>query len=169
MKRLLALALVLAVVCVTAPRLFAYEDLPTRMFDVELRKNTFDELAADTAFTGSTTYATPQTTKGTLATGTAYQGTVEPPFLMRIQNTAAAGTSHKIFITEYSSSAYGPATTTAQSCFLESKKGNVASYPSGQLEVGETWEKIFYQDPNLTIGGNEASTFRIQLFTRPSQ
>jgi hypothetical protein len=166
MKRLLALPLLLAVVAI-AP-LFAYEDLPTRMEDVKLRKNTFDYLAKNTRFAATTTtYATPQTTNGTVASGTAYQGTIEPPFLMRVQNL---GTTGRIFFKEYSSSSLGVATTSTTDAFLESKHANyLATSTHGQLAPGEVWEKVFYQDPNLTIGGAEAATFSIQLYTRPSQ
>jgi hypothetical protein len=168
MKRILALALVLAVVWIAAP-LFAYEDIPTRMIDVQIRKNTFDYLAkqtyADLSISGKGTI-TPTDSVSTGTSAVNYQGTVEPPFLVRVQNLGLS--TVKVYYCPYVTDAAGVTATTATCSYLTD--GKVTATPSTDLpglSGGGVWEKVFYQNPNLSFGGQ--ATVTISIFTRPSQ
>lgn len=157
--------LAVLLVALVAP-IFGYEDLPTRMVDVELRKNTFDHLERSNVFTlASDSVVTPNDVVSTYSNSIAYQGSVEPPFLLRVQNL---GTTGIINFREYVTTTAGVDITVATDSYLPSAHGNyLTTATSGQLAPGEVWEKVCYQDPNLSFGGT--CTFSVQIWTRPTQ
>lgn len=142
------------------------QDLPLarRINDDNLRQNSFDNLVRSTYCSlSSTQHVTPNDITATGTYTSAYLGTEEGPLLLRIQNL---GTTGKIYFKEYSASAgTGVAVTAATDPFLPSTHGNyLATGTAGQLAPGEVWEKIYYEEPDLTFGGVAAATFTIQVF-----
>lgn len=131
-----------------------------------LRASTFDNLVKSTYCSlSSSEHVAPNDTTSTGTASVSYLGSYKGPCLMRIQNL---GTTGKIYFKEYSSTvAAGIATTSSSDPFLESKHGNyLATGTSGQLAPGECWEKVFYGEPDLTLGGVAAATFSVQIFKR---
>ena len=134
-----------------------------------LRVNTFDNLVRSTNYSNATgKHAAPNDIVSTGTASVAYLGTVKAPLLLRVQNTnTAAG---KIHFKEYATNAVGLASTVAADPFLSSPTGAyISTYTSGELGVGEVWEKVYYAEPDLVFGGVGTTTFTIQVFKQSAE
>ncbi len=142
------------------------QDIPfaRKVTDDTLRQNSFDNLVRSTYCSLSATqHVTPTDITATGTYTSAYLGTEVGPLLLRVQNL---GTTGKIYFKEYSAVAgTGVSVTAATDPFLPTVHGEyLATGTAGQLAPGEVWEKIYYEEPDLTFGGVAAATFTIQVF-----
>jgi len=162
MKKFLVCILLLVI----AFPVFSQQDLPLsrRITDDQLRQATFDNLVKSTNYSNaSTVHACPVDVTSTGTASVAYLGTVTGPLLLRIQNlNTSAG---KIRFKEYSTGTAGIASTVAADPFLPSPTGaQISTYTSGELGVGEVFEKVYYGEPDLIFGGIDACSFTVQIF-----
>jgi len=168
MKKLLV---VLLLVVLSVP-VFAQGDriLSLRQSIMEtLRVNTFDNLVRSTNYSNaSTVHAAPNDVTSTGTAAVAYLGDIKAPLLLRVQNlNTEAG---KIRFKEYSTNAVGIASTVAEDPFLPSTHGSqVSTYTSGELGIGEVWEKVYYKEPDIIFGGIDACSFTVQIFKQSAE
>lgn len=158
MKRFISVLSVLFFLAVVAAA-FAGDTVQERLVARDQWQETFDQLSRVVYLDTSpiTTKAiTPTDTTGTNTHSVAWQSTVEPPFLLRIQSSGTG----KIHYREYTTnSGNGVLVPTATNSYLVDEAGTAA------LGADDVFEKVFFSDPNIVFGG-VAATFTLEIWTR---